>query len=202
MKEHGTAPLDGGVLDRALAEIDRIHRTDPVSIDAGEERVARELDYARRATAWLCRLVAEPSDALHIAVRAQHLARWELPRSSYPMDRPGYHRWRTELQKRHAVRASEIALAAGFTPEVADRVRRLIEKRNLKTDPDAQALEDAACLTFLEGEFAEFAAKHSDEKVIEILQKTWAKMSPAAHALALTIPMDERSRRLVTAALA
>lgn len=188
-------------LDRALHAIDEVHAGDPVRIETPAGAVPRELDYARRASAWLLQLVPAPSDALRLAVRAQHLARWELPRSSYPMDRAGYHRWRTELQRRHAAQAHDIALAAGFAAEVATRIQRLIEKRSLKTDPEAQALEDAACLTFLEGEFAEFAAKHPDDKVVDILRKTWKKMSPRAHELARTLPLAGRAAALVQLAI-
>ncbi len=39
-------------------------------------------------------------------------------------------------------------------------------------------------------------------KVITIIQKTWRKMSPAAHHLALTIPMPGRLGELVHRALA
>ena len=127
-------------------------------------------------TDWLEKLYPQASEALHLAARAQHIRRWEVPRSGYPMDRAGYHRWRTGLYKFHADAAGEILIDAGYDAATIDRVRSMLQKQRLKTDAETQALEDVICVVFLENYFAEFAARHDDEKVIVILRRTWAKI--------------------------
>ncbi|MCA9601038.1 MAG: DUF4202 domain-containing protein, partial [Myxococcales bacterium] len=126
----------------------------------------------------------------------------EVPRASYPEGRAGYHKWRTDLMRKHAALAGELLTAAGYGEEVVARTRSLIEKRALRSDPDAQALEDAACLVFLELDCAEFVAKHDDDdKILGILRKTWSKMSDAARSLATTVPLVGRGAELLARAL-
>lgn len=72
----------------------------------------------------------------------------------------------------------------------------------MKTDPEAQALEDSAFLVFLESELASFAAAHAPDKVIAILRKTWRKMSEPARAAALALPLPPAAQALVARALA
>ena len=97
----------------------------------------------------------------------------------FPDDKVGYLRWRKESAIAHAALAGEILGQAGYDADTVKRVQSLVKKERLEHDPDAQALEDVTCLVFLENEFAPFAAKHPDEKVIDILRKTWPKMSDA-----------------------
>ena len=63
-------------------------------------------------------------------------------------------------------------------------------------------MEDVVCLVFLQYYFEDFAAKHEDEKVIDIVKKTWAKMSAEGHEAALRLPLSPESLRLIKAALA
>jgi hypothetical protein len=184
-------------LDQALADIDALHAQDPTQIDG----VPAELLYARRMSDWLQRLDAHPSPELRLAVRAQHLLRWELSRESFPDGRVGYKRWRAEQARRHAAVTAEILEKNGFSPDSVERVSALIQKRRLQTDPEAQTLEDAACLVFLEFEFSGFAHKHPVEKVVQILQKTWLKMSSAAREQALRMNLADRERDLLARAV-
>ena len=188
--------------DAAIERIDRANADDPtwVNVGAGAEQPAA-LDYSRRMTGWLERLYPDASEALRLAVRCQHLRRWAFPRDRYPMDRAGYHQWRTAAGRFHAETAGEILRAVGYDDATVARVQALVRKEGLKSDPETQALEDSTCLAFLERDFGEFAARHDDEKVIRILQRTWGKMSPRAHdaALALTLPPD--AGRLIGLAL-
>jgi tRNAThr (cytosine32-N3)-methyltransferase len=120
------------------------------------------------------------------------------------MDKPGYFAWRKAVHKRQGERAKDILLSAGIDAAVAERVGQLVAKAAPKGDAEGQALEDAACLTFLATELGDFAAHHPDytsEKFIDIIRKTWRKMSPSAHALALTIPLEEGLKALVVAAV-
>ena len=55
----------------------------------------------------------------------------------------------------------------------------------MRSDPDAQTLEDVACLVFLRYYAERFAAKHAGEKVLDILIKTQRKMSPRGRAAGL-----------------
>jgi hypothetical protein len=195
------AGMDGHRLERTLAAIDAANAADPRR-DA--EGTAEALAYGRRMSEALARLHPDASAALRIAVRAQHIERWKSPRESYPEGRVGYLRWRTDLARMHAERAGELMRAEGWDEETIERVRAIVQKKRLASDPDAQALEDCACLVFLAHGYDAFAAKHEDDKVIDILQKTWRKMSPAGHAAAgaLVPGLGERGRALLERALA
>ena len=175
---------------RARAAIDAAHAADPKRAADGR---AAELVYADNMERWVARLVPEAPEILRLAARCQHLERWTTPRASYPLDKPGYHAWRRGLYVKQAERAREILLAAGAPEAEAAEVATWVSKTGLKTNAGTQALEDAACLVFLENEIADFAAAHADyteEKFVDILRKTWKKMSPAAQqaALALDLP--------------
>lgn len=157
---------------------------------------------AERLSRWVARLAPDAPEALELAARCQHLRRWEIPRSSYPEGRIGYLEWRKELSQFHAARAGEILREVGYDAETIERVALINQKRALKLDPDVQTMEDALCLAFLEHEIDEFAAKHSEEKLIDILQKTWRKMSDRGHAEALALPLSPGVQALVGRALA
>lgn len=194
--------MDGEALERVFAAIDAANAEDPnLELDESGARQPKELLYGRRMSAWLDRLRPDAPAALRIAARAQHIRRWEIPRSEYPMDRKGYLVWRKRLYRFHAEAAGEILRELGHDEALIERVGFLLQKKRLTTDPDTQRLEDAACLVFLAHHFAEFAARTEREKMIDILRKTWGKMSADAHreALALELPTDARA--LVEAAL-
>ncbi len=190
--------MSAGRFERALAAIDAAHAEDPEKDAAGE---ARELVYARRMSAWLERLAPQASEALRLAVRSQHLRRWAIARSSYPEGKIGYLRWRKEESLAHATLAGEILARAGYDEEVK-QVQSLIKKERIKHDPEAQLLEDTACLVFLEYELAGFAAKHEEAKLIDILRKTWPKMSAQGQQAALGLKLAAPLRRIVEKALA
>ena len=182
---------------RARELIDAAHAADPQKTDGGR---AAELDYADRMERWTERLVAAPSPLLRLAARCQHLERWSVPRASFPLDRPGYLRWRKTLYARQAERGRELLLAAGVPDVEAAEAAGWIAKSGLKTNPGTQALEDAACLVFLEHEIGAFAARHADYssgKFADILGKTWRKMSPAAQALARGLALPPAIAALV-----
>lgn len=181
--------------DKARILIDAAHAGDP----AGEE-----LAYADAMERWLLRLDPAATPILRLAARCQHLERWTVPRESYPMDKPGYLQWRKGLYGKQADRARALLTEAGVSADEADAVRTWVSKTDLKGNTGTQALEDAACLVFLEGVIAGFAAQHPDytrEKFIDIIRKTWRKMSEKGHELALTIPLPPAIGDLVKAAL-
>ncbi len=183
--------------EKACEAIDRANSEDPRR-DGGEPR---ELAYSRRMVEWARRLAPRASEELLLAARAQHVRRWTVPRESYPAGRAGYLRWREDLKKRHAGTAAELLEAAGYGPESVAKVRTILLRKNLAADPEGQTLEDAACLVFLEREFAPFAAKTEEAKVEDILRKTWEKMSPAARGLAKGLAHGPREEALLARAL-
>ncbi len=187
---------------RARAAVDAAHALDPKRAADGR---AAELVYGERVEAWVVRLVPDAAPHLRLAARCQHLERWLTPRASYPLDKVGYHAWRRGLYVKQAERARELLIAAGVEAGEAAEVATWVSKTGLKTNPGTQALEDAACLVFLENEIADFAWAHADyteEKFVDILRKTWRKMSPAAQAAALGLELPAPIAALVRKALA
>ena len=162
----------------AIVAIDAYNASDP-------KREA--VPYAERMTVWLKRLEPEASEALQLAARAQHIGRWTIPRSTYPEGLPGYSRWRRDLGRFHAETAGKIMQEAGYDETTIARTTALIRKDGLGRDPETQALEDAACLVFLETGFEDFSHRHPDDKVVDIVAKTWRKMGLKGRALALEL---------------
>ncbi len=153
----------------------------------------------------MVKLVPTATELLRLAARCQHLERWSVPRSTYPMDKIGYHAWRRGLYTKQAARAQELLVQAGICADEAAEVAVWVSKQGLKTNAGTQALEDAACLVFLENEISAFAAQHADyprEKFIDIIRKTWRKMSPDAQQAALALSLPEGILALVKDALA
>jgi Domain of unknown function (DUF4202) len=164
-------------LRTALARIDTANAADP----KGEA-----LPYGERMSVELHRLFPQASDVLQIAARGQHVERWLLPRADYPEGKAGYLEWRREQGRRHALRVAGIMAEAGYDAADCDRVGTLLRKEGLKRDPEVQALEDVICFVFLRWYFADFAAKHDEAQVLDIVQKTARKMSDAARARVLS----------------
>ncbi len=187
--------------DRAIRRFDTANAADPNREVMDGVELPRELLYALRLTDWVLSLQPEASEALRLAARCQHLCRWESPRSNYPMDRAGYLRWRADLKKFHAEKSGAILREVGYGEELIARVQALNLKKDLGKDPDCQVLEDALCLVFLQYQLADLAAKTDDEKVINALKKSWAKMSEQGRAEALKLSYRERELALVKAAL-
>lgn len=190
-------PTDHARFVRAIQAFDASNSQDPNKVVVNDVERPKEVVYAERMTTWQEKLYPNASEPLRLAARAQHIRRWEIARESFPMDRAGYHRWRTTLYTFHADVAEGILRAVGYADETVTCVRSLLRKERLKADPDVQALEDVACLVFLENYLADFAKGHEDEKVITILRRTWAKMSPVGRAAVMGLHMPPEAHRLV-----
>jgi Domain of unknown function (DUF4202) len=186
----------------AIAAFDRANAEDPHTILTNGEQRPRELVHAERLSAWVARLEPNASEPLLLAARCQHIRRWHIPRTSFPTGRVGYLQWRTQLARFHAQTAQQLLEECGYEPELIDAVRRLNLKQNLRSSADMAALEDALCLSFLEFELDEFIAKYPTEKVLEVIQKTWQKMTERGHDAALTLPFSAAGLEVVTRALA
>lgn len=189
--------------EKTLALIDQANQSDPnQQLDEHHQQQPKELLYSKRMSQCLEAFEPSASDHLKLAARAQHIERWTSPRSNYPDGRTGYKRWRAELGLFHAKRVGELMAEAGYPEEDIKRVQYLVQKRGLKRDEETQCLEDVICLVFIRYYLDEFAQKHDEQKLIDIVQKTWAKMSDKAHEAALAIPLSHDMQALVGKALA
>lgn len=178
--------------NRAIERFDQANSLDPAG---------KELFYAQRMTHWLDKLRPDASEALRLAARCQHICRWEIPRSSFPMDRQGYLQWRKKLYDFHAEKAGQILREVGYDQAVIARVQSLLRKENLKTDQEMQTLEDVICLVFLENYFSDFARDKDEAKLLNIIRRTWAKMSPAGRQTALSLNLPEADKKLIRKAI-
>jgi len=195
-------PADPVRFAEAIRRFDEENARDPNTLEINGERLPRELAYARWLTEWVLRLCPQASEALRLAARCQHIRRWEIPRESFPMDRAGYLRWRTTLQRFHAEQSARILREVGYPEEIVRRVQELNLKKGLPHDPETQVLEDALCLVFLEHQLEDLASRTSEDKLVNALARSWKKMSPAGRAAALELHYSERVRPLLARAIA
>ncbi len=152
-----------------------------------DEGQPKELLYARRMTEMLGRFAPQAGEVAQLAVRAQHIRRWTVPRANYPLGKPGYFAWRTGLYRFHAETAGELMRQAGYDEATIAQVKTAVGKQDLKTNPDTQLVEDVSCLVFIEHYMLGFAgqqAEYTEQKWLGIIRKTWSKMSPAAQVFA------------------
>lgn len=187
----------------AIAGFYEAHAEDPRTLEVAGETHNHSVRYHQRMQAWLERLAPDASEALRLAVACQHIRRWDKPRSDYPEGRAGYKKWRAMLAIYHGEVAGEILAEAGYDAATISRVGEILQKRRLRSDPEVQLFEDVVCLVFLENELVDFAGKHPEDKLVDILQKTWAKMSPRGHeaALALAGSLPDDLREVVVRAV-
>ena len=190
-----------GRLETVLEAIDAYNQRDPsVELVDGQPQ-PREWVYAQHLTRWVLRLNPAASEILRIAARGQHIGRWTVPRDSYPLTRGGYLRWREDLKKFHAQTVAGFMTQAGYPAEDIEHTRAIMLKKNFAADPDAQTLEDALCLVFLETQLVEFRKKTTEDKMLDILRKSWKKMSEKGRAAALTIAYSPEEKKLIEKAL-
>ncbi|HEU6448250.1 MAG TPA: DUF4202 domain-containing protein [Verrucomicrobiae bacterium] len=190
-------PRDKPKFEAALRRFDEANSRDPIQ----ENGQPRELLYARRLEKWVLKICPTAGEALRLAARCQHICRWEIPRNSHPMTRPGYLKWRADLKKFHAQKAGEIMQEIGYDNDMIHRVQDLNLKKHFPADAETRVLEDALCLMFLEFQFAGLAAKMDDDKTVNAVRKSWEKMTEAARAEALKLDYGEREKSLLQRAL-
>ena len=187
--------------ETAIALIDKANSEDINTYEVSGINYPKELLYSQRMTRKLLQFEPNASKALQIAARAQHICRWKIARDEYPMDRVGYLKWRETLKKMHGDLTVDILKQVGYDDQFTDRVKAIILKKLIKKNEESQSLEDTICLVFLDYYFEEFATKHNEEKIIDILKKTWIKMSDKGHEAALKLPFSEKSLALVKQAI-
>ncbi|RZS92538.1 DUF4202 domain-containing protein [Aquimarina brevivitae] len=188
-------------LNKTYDLIDQANAEDPNQEMVKSKALPKELIYGRRMTQMLIDYVRAPSLALLIATRAQHICRWQIPRSRYPKDRVGYLQWREDLKKFHADKTSSLLHQLDYDADTIQRVSFLLQKKQLKKDWEVQLLEDVACLVFLRYYAEDFIHKHTDEKVVSILKKTWKKMSEKARKKAIEFNYSSPLNQLLKEAL-
>ena len=192
-------------LQKVIAAIDAINQKDPNFTVINHQPQPKELVYGQYMTDCLNQYWPDSNEHLQIAVRAQHIKRWHLPRSEFPTGKQGYLTWRKELGKFHAETTKQLMLENGYDDQSAEKTASIIRKEKLKSNPDSQTLEDVACLVFLQYYFDEFAAKYTEqnneEKIIRIVQLTWKKMSERGHKIALSLTLPDHLAALVNKAL-
>lgn len=187
--------------DRAAAAIDAANAGDPTTVLIAGRPEPTALAHGRLAAEWVRRLDPQADEVQLLAARAHHLRRWESPRSDYPSGRAGYLRWRTAAKRRHAEELAVILAEAGFAEADVERARRIVTKVGLADEPQVQAHEDAVCIAFLLTQLDAVADELGDDKTVDVLAKTAAKMSEAGLAAAGRLALSERGRRLLAAAL-
>lgn len=188
-------------LQQAFELFDQYNKQSPEQIVWKGETFPSEYFYAVELYNWVRKIQPDANEYLLLASRSQHIGRWEIPRGDYPEGRTGYLKWRSDLGKFHAVKAGEILQKVGYTPEEVERVQQIIQKQRLKLDADVQTIENALCLVFLEFQYDDLIRKLSEEKMINVLRKTWKKMSKAGHDAALQLQYSPAGSSLIAKAL-
>ncbi|SPO27927.1 probable ABP140 - actin filament-binding protein [Ustilago trichophora] len=154
--------------------------------------------------------ITRTGELLRIAARCQHLERFLTPRASYPDGKAGYLKWRRDLYKIQADRAKELLLEAGVEEKDANWVHKWVSKTELNPgketgDMGTQLLEDAAVLVFLQQELELFAGQHQEyeeQKFVDIIKKTWRKLSPLGKQEALKLSMPKGLEPIVLKGIA
>jgi len=194
--------MDEKILE-AFKRFDELYKQEPNNEIYDGKEYPKEYLYSLRMLEVLNDIFKNANAAQLLAVKAQHLCRWEIPRTDFPEGKQGYHTWRNALYKHQSEKATNVLKELQFDEQTIEDVANAISKKGLKQNFTSQVVEDVACIVFLKHYFANFVTKHSsdEEKTISIIKKTWAKMSPVAHDHALQIPFEEKAAQLITKAL-
>ena len=189
-------------LEKVYAAFDTYNSFDPNKEEFNGVFYSKEFLYAVRMTDKLKEYAPDSDEYVQLAVRCQHIGRWEIPRSSYPMDRKGYLQWRSQLALHHAKIAEKILTECGYATDTIEKVKFLLQKKQLHQNPDTQLLEDVICLVFVQYYLDPFVAMHREEKVIDILKKTLKKISFRAIEEVVKIPVSDKVKTLIQKAVA
>lgn len=180
---------DQSLFEKAIELFDAANKEDPNIVTVDGEECPKELIYSHRMSEMLQRYTPDADDEMKLAIHAQHIQRWKSPRTDYPMDRQGYFKWRIALYSFHAETAGALMEQAGYSEESIARTKQAVSKKGIKANPDSQLLEDVADLVFIEHYLLDFVTKHPDydeEKWLDIILKTWKKMSDRGQSFALS----------------
>jgi hypothetical protein len=182
-------PQQQSIFDKAVVLIDAANSEDPNQDTADGKEWPKELLYSHRMADMLQRYQPDAEDVMKLAIRSQHIQRWKSPRDAYPMDRIGYLKWRKDLYKFHADTAAVLLEQAGYDEAAIDRLKVAVAKKQIKQNADTQLLEDVADLVFIEHYLQAFVDRHpeyDEDKWLDIIRKTWKKMSKEGQEFALS----------------
>jgi hypothetical protein len=182
---------------QAVDAIDNANAGDPTSVTVRGERRPLALAHGVLATEWVSKLAPDADETWLLAARAHHLRRWELPRNTYPAGRAGYLRWKRDQRQRHAEDIAALLGPIGYERATIDRVQSLVRRDDLATDPGSQAVEDGACLAFVETQLSDVATRLPRDRLVEIIRKTLRKMSPAAQAALAGVDLGTNERAVL-----
>lgn len=199
--QEGKMTISKDIFDKIIKEIDRVNKADPTIVAVGEEIYPAEYLYSLRMTKELQRFCPDASSQLQVACRAQHIARWKYPRTDYPEGRAGYLKWRSELYKIHADLTSDIIMKISGDSSFAEAVKKKMVNKVKGSSEGSQIIEDVACLVFLKYYFDDFIKKHEETKLLNIVKKTWDKMSEEAHKAALKFEFTDEQKTVIEKAL-
>ena len=191
--------------EQAFVKFDAANAADPNQDVFEGMTYPKELLYSKRMTAMLKHFEPDASEILQLSARCQHICRWKISRDNYPTDRVGYKCWRMELYKFHGEITGGIMREVGYDEEMIANVQALLRKEKLKTNPESQILEDVVGLVFLQYYLVDFVNKYShfeEEKLLNILRKTWKKMSEKGHITALKFNFTSELRVVINKVLA
>lgn len=188
-------------LQPAFDKFDAYNMQDPRTLSHEGITYPFEYFYALQLHKWVTKLEPAAGDALLLASRCQHIGRWEIARTDYPEGKAGYLNWRKDLAKFHASKAGELMTEAGYDDAMIKAVQHILLKEQLKMDNEVQAMENALCLVFLEFQYEDFLSKHDDAMMINILRKTWKKMSEPGRTAALNLHFSDKGKALIEKAL-
>lgn len=187
--------------EQAFELFDNYNKRSPDQVVWKGESFPSEYFFAVELYNWVKKIQPDASEYLLLASRSQHIGRWEIPRTDYPEGRTGYLKWRSDLGKFHADKAGEILKSVGYSSDEIERVKQIIQKQRLKLDAEVQVMENALCLVFLEFQYDDLIRKLSEEKMVNVLRKTWKKMSKAGHDAALQLQYSPEGSALISKAL-
>ena len=177
------------MLNQVISLIDKANSEDPnIQTDNSGKEWPKELLYSHRMTDMLHRFVPDADEVAQIAMRGQHIVRWKSPRKDFPEGRVGYLQWRTQLYKFHAESTAKLMLEVCYDDEIIERVKKAIGKKAIKANEDTQRLEDVTDLVFIEHYMLPFVEKHpeyDEDKWLDIVRRTWNKMSAQGQEFAL-----------------
>lgn len=176
------------MLNQVITLIDQANSQDPNTEIYNAQSLPKESLYATRMSEMLARFNPNADELMQIAVRGQHIERWQSPRSNFAMNKQGYHQWRSALYIFHASRVIELMQQVGFNEAQQQRVYAAVAKQDIKRNPDSQLVEDIASLVFIEHYMLAFTSTKPDydeQKWLGIIRRTWRKMSVEARDFVL-----------------
>lgn len=186
---------------KAIIAIEQIHSKDITQEQHNGSLIPAEFLYGKRMLKTLELVSPESSYAMKLAVQCQHLQRWGVPRSSYTYDRRGYHEWRREVMKYQLEQTINLLSSISIDEIDIKWIAQVINAQENKADSNGLIIMDTACLVFLKWYMEPFAKKHESEKVLDILKKTFRKMSTDAQNLISKLDLPESSLQVLNQAI-